>query len=518
MDAWEVEELERIVAEQDRSATFALIDRLTDPRLPSAERDQVVHALSVLADPRSVDRLVGIAEDVRLDAAVRGSALDALADAGLCPEGGVLRRWWSSGDVELQKQALIEAERTEVDIIGPVARDPSHPLHEQAIWGLEFGFEEPEWQQLKVRALEHPSKGVRRAAARILLWDEPVAAETALHDAASDEDAQVAIAAIETLEYYPSRATLAVLHGLTESVDGERLAGARQSFDRMRDAFLTMLLDADDVGARDELRSWMRPVWHLLDFTDADLHPEPGSHPSGSGRPPAPIPPPTGELLASLSDFDSPWQPKFEALRRYDWSAVPEHARVELSEFLVTHPDAAVRDLSARALAAWNDTDPLLRLAHDPVSFVRKSAVYYLYDVPQSSEVAELTWRLISMGEVASTRGHEALRTYVAHAPLHLVTERLIELALHDQRESIRYEAVCLLDPANIGPALVLLTQPPLLTWAVHSMLLTICTTEKISPPRVDHLNDVDHLQIATDLVHLRRAVVSRTGRDPRAE
>jgi len=115
-----------------------------------------------------------------------------------------------------------------------------------------------------------------------------------------------------------------------------------------------------------------------------------------------------------------------------------------------------------------------------------------------------LTWKLIAGGEVASTRGHEALRTYEAHAHRHESTDRLIHLALSDQRESIRHEAVCLLDVADVGAVLPLLTEPPLMTWSVHSMLLTICTSNRLTPPPLGHLRDIDNLQIADDLAHLQ--------------
>lgn len=65
--------------------------------------------------------------------------MEVLSSSGLCPEDAVLRRWWASGDTEPCGRVLMEAERDDADIIGPIARDESHPLHEAAIRGLEFG-------------------------------------------------------------------------------------------------------------------------------------------------------------------------------------------------------------------------------------------------------------------------------------------------------------------------------------------------------------------------------------------
>lgn len=74
---------------------------------------------------------------------------------------------------------------------------------------------------------------------------------------------------------------------------------------------------------------------------------------------------------------------------------------------------------------------------------------------------------------------------------------------LHDQRESIREEAVCLLDAASLPPVLALLAQPPLVTWSVHAMLLASCASAGIQPPTVSHLSEVDNLWLAEDLARL---------------
>ena len=499
-------ELERIIADQDRSATFALLDSLANADVTGDERACVVHALASLADPRSVNRLVATAENPTIDIEVRRSALAALANSGLCPATRTLRQWWTSGDVELQKQALVEADRTEADIIGPIARDPTHSLHEQAIRGLEVGFEEPDWQDCKIRALSHRSVAVRRAAANTLLWDEPIVAESGLHGAAADNDDEVAVAAMETLEYYFSRATLARLHSISESGHSARQSAARQSLDRVRDEFLwTLLAAAPQPEVHAQLRDWMSPVWALLNFSDEELRPEPPTErttaPAGTA---ATLPPSAADLVASLSDLDGPWEPKLAALRLYDWAALPTQHRPELAQFLVDHPDPAVRAAASRALATWEATERLMQLAHDPSALVRKSAVYHLREVPHSAEVAELTWNLIASGELASIRGYEALRTYAEHAGKDESTDRLIHLARSDQRESIRYEAVCLLDIAEVAAVLPLLTEPPLITWSVHSMLLAICTKNGVTPPSLNHLRDVDNLQIADSLAWFR--------------
>jgi hypothetical protein len=201
------------------------------------------------------------------------------------------------------------------------------------------------------------------------------------------------------------------------------------------------------------LRQWMEPVWHQLAFTPAELHPEPEPYAPRQARLKIP-PPPAGELQAIYADPGGAWQARFDALHRYDWPLTPASDRRAIAAYFCDHPDPAVRDAICPALAAWDDTDNLIGLTQDPLTWVRQSAVYNLRDVPPSAEVARLTWDLIPSGELASTRGQEALDTYVTHAARSESTGRLVDLALHDRRESIRYQAVCLLDGADIGPVL----------------------------------------------------------------
>jgi hypothetical protein len=137
------DDLDRIVAELDRSACFALLEQVAGPAVSEDDCGQVAYALEMLADPRSVAGLVVLGEDRSRPADVRWAALEVLTRSGLCPEGEALRRWWQSGDELLRERALIEAERAEADIVGPVARDPAHPLHAAAIRDLSSASRNP---------------------------------------------------------------------------------------------------------------------------------------------------------------------------------------------------------------------------------------------------------------------------------------------------------------------------------------------------------------------------------------
>ncbi|MFI6166287.1 HEAT repeat domain-containing protein [Nocardia sp. NPDC051052] len=479
-------ELDRIAEQQDRSATFELIGKLADPSVGGPERERIGYVLTRLGDPRAVARLTGIGRDRERPAEVRVAALRVLENAGMCPEGAELRAWWNTGDDVVRACVLRQAERGEADLLEPVARDPHHPLHRHALTGIEFRFEEPRWQQYKIQALDHPDPEVRRTAADVLCWDEPVAAEPALRRAAADNDTGVARAAIDTLRYYQSRATLRLLHEIAQGT-GERASAAQDSKD-------DMLVDFESAQLR--IRDWVAPVADLLGQPEPEtpLPPTPGR--------PKPSAPPAAEIFAAYSDLDGPWAAKLDALHHYDWTRVPTVDRPGLAAFLSGHPDQEVRTLCCSILSTWQEVDPLLALAHDPELGVRKSAVYYLRFVPPSREIATLTWDLVASGKVASTSGYEALATCAAHTPPGELDDRLIELARTDLREDIRAEAVSQLGD-HLDPLLPLLSEPPLVTWGVHIRILNACAKSALHPPAASELRAVDSLPLAAALADL---------------
>ncbi|MEV6561591.1 HEAT repeat domain-containing protein [Nocardia sp. NPDC051756] len=484
-----VGELERVAEQQDRSATFELVRKLADPGVGGLEREQIGDVLGRLGDPRAVTRLTEIGHDRDRPAEVRLAALRVLERAGMCPEGADLRAWWNTGDDLIRACVLRQAERGEADLLEPVLRDPHHLLHRHALAGIEFGFEEPRWQQYKIQGLDHPDPAVRWTAADVLCWDEPIAAEPALHRAAVDSDTDVACSAIDTLRYYFSRATLRLLHEIAQG-DDERAIAAKDSRDDLRGDFESEQL---------RIPQWIAPVADLLAPPVLDTPPSPG--PSQPSRP-GPSVPPTAELFAMYSDLDGPWAAKLDALRRYDWTTVPAVDRPGLAIFLSGHPDQEVRALCCPILSTWHEADRLFALAHDPESGVRKAAVYYLRFVPRSSEIATLTWDLVASGEIASTRGYEALATCAAHTPPGELDDRLIELARTDLRENIRVEAVSQLGD-HLDALLPLLSEPPLVTWGVHIRLLDACAKSGLHPFAAGALREVDNLHLAAALADL---------------
>lgn len=93
-----------------------------------------------------------------------------------------------------------------------------------------------------------------------------------------------------------------------------------------------------------------------------------------------------------------------------------------------------MRQLSGAPLAAWARSEELLALTLDPSFSVRKSANFNLGLVPRDPALAERAWAY--MADPNGT-AWEALRTYVAHAPVVEARQRLAHLALTDRRERV---------------------------------------------------------------------------------
>ncbi len=468
-----------------------------------AERDEAVGTLSWLEDYRSIGPLTVMLEDDDLPASIRQAAAQVLLDVDHGTTGERRRRWWESGDPVKMEYALRRMERSEEDIVVAVAGDDGHPLQRMALVSMAFGFDEPEHQPVKIRALAHPDPGVRDAAAFVLMWDEPVAAEEPLVSAASDPSIEVAVSAVSTLQYYRSRRVLRGLAELTEADDERVRAAALESFEENRSRFeyLAAYGDPEQVML---LREWMEPVADLVRWPE-DVQDREVYSPCAE---PAPIAMSESDLLALLADPDGEWRAKKETLRHVDWERYDAGERGRLGRALAGHPDPAVREIATEPLAAWSRSEELVALTADSSGSVRKAAMYRLELVPRESAIAELAWDhvLAGAGFVAS----EALRTYVAHADAREAKERLRELAFTDRRETVRTQAiVCLTDPGcerELQSLVPLLREPPGVSWMVHIEILDGLRELGLRAPDLNHLAAVDNLELVRYIVALRCA------------
>jgi HEAT repeat protein len=480
----------------DRSWTFPLLERLASGELPDDERDRLVDTLCELEDWRAVEPLTRLLEDRGADVAAREDAGGVLRCLGPELDPVRLRRWWTSGDGLLQEFALVLG-AGDAPLVEAIASDPRHPLHEQGIRRMAFGFGAPRFQALKIAALGHADPLVREAAADALVWDEPVAAEGPLLGATADPVVEVAVAAADALRHYPSRRVLEHLDRLRREAAEPLREMAGDSFTDLRGSFLSSLLAAGP------LRGWMAPVLDLLAFSAEELHPVPDRPwerpPSRRQALPAEV------LLRDYTDPDGPWADRRRRLRDADWTALADGDRARLRPWLRSHPDPFVRESACRAFADWDDADGLLALLCDPQPDVRRAAAFHLAGPSPRPWVAAITWEHLSRADVTGVHASETLRSYVRHADRADWVPRLTTLVLSDEREDVRTTAVGVLSAAGAAEAVAsllgLLEQPPDVTWAVHIALLAACDRLELAPPGLDALAEVDNLHLAEALV-----------------
>lgn len=496
-------EHERIRETEDRSWTFALLDIARSPSAPQTERDEAFRTLAHLEDHRAVGPLTAIVENHRLPEPVRDAASKALVGFHDTTSPDRRRAWWESGDPVTMAHALRLMTRSEADVISSVAGDGNHPMQVLALDALAFGFDEPQYQSIKIRALDHPNANVRASAADTLLWAEPVGAEDALITAASDPSTNVAVAAVNALQYYTSRRVLRVLADMRDAENEQVRALALESFDFLLGSFAWAATEGDRAEVA-MLREWMEPVRDLVRWPE-EIQPKKGAVRSAPVRQPETAVS-ESELLALLGDLEGEWAPKMRALRNLSWDAFSPDEHDRLATVLMAHPDPEIRSIGCTALVAWSKVPELLTLTADPSVRVRKSAVYHLSLVPRDPAFAEPAWACMAgEGGIAAS---EALSTYVVHAPVAEARERLGELVRVDRREGVLTRAIgCLVD-LGAAPELArlrrLLSKPPGVTWAVHVELLDGFRKLGLPAPPLVELAAVDNLHLFRSVVALR--------------
>jgi hypothetical protein len=205
---------------------------------------------------------------------------------------------------------------------------------------------------------------------------------------------------------------------------------------------------------------------------------------------------PVREIIEHFDNVDRSWSDEWAFARTTDWHEYEDADRDFLSKFFRRHPDVRVREIGIQPLCQMQDSDALLELLSDPFYLVRKSAAYYVRQILPDPRIARRLWEMITVDNIASTHGTEAVESYVVHSTDNDTNDRLLSLALSDDRESIRMPAVralCNKDSRDYACRLVpLLGSEPLVTWAVHRMLLEAFADLEIQAPNVKMLLDVD--------------------------
>ncbi|WP_194818694.1 HEAT repeat domain-containing protein [Nocardia sp. XZ_19_385] len=483
--------------ERDRRRTFPLLQRVTDAHTSEVERDKAFDELGRLDDYRSIEPLTAMMLDTTLPEEVRRRAAEVVADVDDTSTGEIRRAWWATGDPLVMRRALRSMRRSEADIVVPIAADNDHPLQIDALAAMEIGFGEAEFVPVLVRALHHHDAKVRKTAAFVLLWEEPVAAEVGLLDAAHEESIEVAEEAMNTLHYYPSQRVLRAMSDLRNSFNARIRTAAALCFDDIASGFEDFASSGDPKAVA-RLRDWMRPVADLVQWTDRAPQ-EPGRPRLETPRPAIP----EDDLLDLIDASDA--AAVETGLRGNYWAAYDRPARTRLTPHLATHPDPLVREIACTAFTAWAKTDELLELTRDRHRMVRKSAMYSLSLVPADPAVADYAWQ--HLPGLTGTMANEALCTYLVHAPVGQPPARLRELAHSDPREALRHTAIHQLAKLEatekIRSLLPLLQEPPGVTWAVHLALLRAIDELDLPTPPLHHLTEVDNLHLQSALADL---------------
>jgi hypothetical protein len=496
------------VAEKaDRRWTARLVERLGAADLAADELQDLVCALQAVSDPRSVGPLEALLCETGRPSPVREAASAVLAGMHhltVDVPQEKLRRWWNGCDIFLRRHALSCMDAIDCpDVVLQVAADPAHELHAEAVGRMEFFFDRPEHEALKVAALAHPLSRVREAAADVLLWDEPVRAEEPLIRAARDPVAEVAAAAANTLEYYPSLKALQCLYGLLDHPADRVREEALESYEAIRDEVL-ICLQGKDCRVAEHVRQWLWPVWDLLTFADDEVRPC-DDEGTVAGREKQREAIPLVDLLALLADPDASPLVLSERLWDCDWAAYGGQERKQLRPALLRHPDPVVRERSALALEAWRDVAGLVALVSDGDLAVSKSAMYWLGELPPAAGVAALAWDHLHRRDVLGVHATETLGTFVQHADAKDAVGRLGWIAGdHGYREGLRAAAIGHLADLGaaeqVGELAGLLAGPPEVTWALHLALLHALADLGLPCPDSGQLRGTDNLRVQAAL------------------
>jgi HEAT repeat protein len=496
----------------DRRWTVRLLSRLSESDAGEGELGELAAALRSLSDVRSFVPLEAVLCDTNRPDPVReaaSAALRGMQHVAVDTPSATLRRWWHEGDAVLRKHALLCMDGDSCpDIVAAVAADETHPLQEDALARMIWDFDLPGYEAVKIAALSHPRPEIRAAAADVLFWDEPVAAEGKLLEATRDPYPKVAEEAAHTLCYYPSVRGILCLHGMFDHLDRAVRERARESFQSLREQVLDQLRGANDrVASR--LRSWLRPVRDLLDYSDEELRPaDESSGPTDFPAKAAQATLPMEDVLAHLTDPDVSPCVLSRRLRHSGWAGYTAGERRRLRPVLLAHADPFVRDLATGAFEAWYDAAGLLELVQDDSFLVRKSAMFSLGNLRPVPEIGEFAWAWLCQPGTSGTHALETLKTFVRHAPAEVAAGRLFDLAADaGAREGIRAGAVHHLRRLKARHEVAglsgLVTRPPAVNWELH--LAVFEATKELSLPSlpVGHLREVDNLYIQEAIAEL---------------
>jgi HEAT repeat protein len=486
-----------IRAQLNRDFTDALLTEL--PNADGESQSSIFATLEELDDPRAKAKLTQLLQSPVAPAALREACGVVLRNSSDSPSDQHIEYCWKSGDEVLRTHALLCMTREQSGIVENVLGQPTHLLFRHALATTVFGFESPRFQAHKVAALEHANPEIRRNAAEVLYWDEPLSAETALIACLADPHAEVAKQAARTLMYYP---TSRVLLALAAQAHDPQCAASLAS---LVDDFRSALLACRSQRQFDHLSAWMRDAHSIVGLAEvAWQKPETGAaapYPTKKRMRSGPLLT-ADALIAEYAEPGGAWWHKLNAFPQLVDLAFADADGRRVADYFAVHPDSGVRAACTRLLADLQAAMALRALLQDTSYAVRKSAAYACVLMEPDTELATPLWDLLMRPVTTSTHAYETLRSYVHHASAAQALPRLVELARHDERESVRSTAIALLEKmqarAELADLMPLLSEPPRVTWSVHIALLHAASGLNL-PVDVHPLVTVDnlHMQVA---------------------
>lgn len=486
----------------DRAWTMRLLDRLVEPDVDGEELDSISGSLGMLDDPRSHEALVAIVEDRTKSDAVRQAAAESLRNASFADERVI--KWWEDGDTILQYLAINTMQGIRFrPIVEAITSDPSHPLLQYAIRSVMYeNYARPYDLDVKLQMLRHDNPKVRGAAAHSLIVDTPIIAEEALIQLSDDPDPDVVTEAIYTLGYYYTQRSYKRLFELRDAANEDIRDAAIAASNEIRREFLHHL-SYDEDGQKHPFQAhilnWLTPIWEQLAFTQEEL--EAGMEPwQPSNNTTIES---FDEAVTALKNLDLGCFSVLKILSQLELLTQTPAQRSEMTTLLLEHLDPQVRWYASELFHVWEDQDSLLQLVADIDPEVRQMAIGMLRSTPPfKPEIANLLWTILEETQDGNlTLYWAALDAYAAHENPQVAIPRLFDIAqnkqmVEDQRRAAIYGLYRIGAKRELSDLMAILSEPPMLTWELHSQLLMFAKNLGIKIPSIKHLIDVDDLRL----------------------
>lgn len=495
---------EDIKIAEDRSWTLRLVQLLIAGDAP--ERDEIVETLSELQDDRIAPILTPIVMDTTLPADLRDAASIVASNQYTNEDTATRLSWWQSGDEILQRHAIRCAEEIEEEeeFVYKLASDPNDPFYKTAIQKLEYLCRDEErYLRLSSTALSDPDPQIRQQAAKNLLFPQPIFAEPDLIKATLDPDATVSEEALITLSYYKSQTSIRHLFDVQNIFSDTCTLDIDAIREMLSDVVLNLELLQNQPAAYKYYDQWLEPIRDLL----ALYRPK-----SGETIPSINLKNATLEKIDCDQVIALLQNPDSERIQLYcrfyyqiDWHAFDESSRKRLTAFFMSEKDATATQMGVAAMAAWHDTDNLLKLSGHWHGDLARSAACHLKQCPPSLAAAERLWEMVCDAKNRAAKVEEILQSFAHHCDKTKLPNILIDLALHDERRNVQHAAIFLLseiEPERLPELMPLLSIPSNIDYDLHRLLLRGLSDAEIKVPRsvLADLSEVDDFDLQMEI------------------